>query len=293
MVEQRYDAVKEVLDDGASQKDVASRYGIDRTTLYRWIIRYVNDGLGALAAQSCRPDRCSHQMAPEIEARIISMRKAHPGWGPRTIRTKLARESSAPPSRSAIYRALVRNGLIDPVTRRRRPQDYKRWERSRSMELWQMDVVGRIFLRDGTELKAVTGIDDHSRFCVSAKLMKRATAKPVTDALIEALNRHGMPEQILTDNGKVFTNKLKNPNSLVLFDRICHNNGVKHILTAPYSPTTTGKIERLHRTMRKEFFDLHTFDTIEETQAALDAWVLSYNFERTSINWRYCSNTSL
>jgi hypothetical protein len=34
------------------------------------------------------------------------------------------------------------------------------------MELWQTDVVGRIHLADGTELSAVTGIDDHSRFCV-------------------------------------------------------------------------------------------------------------------------------
>ena len=36
------------------------------------------------------------------------------------------------------------------------------------MELWQMDVVGRIFLIDGTELHAVTAVDDHSWFCVSA-----------------------------------------------------------------------------------------------------------------------------
>jgi hypothetical protein len=66
----------------------------------------------------------------------------------------------------------------------------------------------------------------------------------------------------------------------VLFDRICLNNGIKHRLTAPYSPTTTGKVERFHRTMRAEFFELATFDTVEATQAALDAWVLTYNAER-------------
>ena len=66
----------------------------------------------------------------------------------------------------------------------------------------------------------------------------------------------------------------------MLFDRICLNNGIKHRLTAPYSPTTTGKVERLHRTMRAEFFNLATYDTLEETQAALDAWVASYNEHR-------------
>jgi hypothetical protein len=34
------------------------------------------------------------------------------------------------------------------------------------MQLWQLDIVGGIRLADGTELKLVSGIDDHSRFCV-------------------------------------------------------------------------------------------------------------------------------
>jgi hypothetical protein len=55
------------------------------------------------------------------------------------------------------------------------------------MELWQMDVVGRIYLAGGSELSAVTGIDDHSRFCVIAKLVRRATARPLCDALAAGL----------------------------------------------------------------------------------------------------------
>jgi transposase InsO family protein len=280
MLEQRYLAVREVLDTGATVSDVAARHGVDRRTLHRWLVRYANEGIGALGEKSSKPDRCPHQLSPVIEARIIAMRRAHPLWGPRTILTKLRHEFDEVPSRSGIYRCLVRQGLIEPKARRRQRKDYKRWERSRSMELWQMDVVGRIYLSDGTALSAVTGIDDHSRFCVIAKLVPRATARPVCDALLEGFSRHGIPESILTDNGRVFTAKASGKPTKVLFDRICHNNGVKHILTAPYSPTTTGKIERLHRTMRKEFFELHTFDTIEAAQAALDEWVNSYNTER-------------
>lgn len=127
------------------------------------------------------------------------MRRVHPSWGPRTLKTKLVNEfAERAPSRAAIYRALVRHQLITPTPRRRPASSYKRWERSRSMELWQMDVVGRIFLTDGTELKCVTGIDDHSRFCVSAYLVTRATAQPVCDALLAALRRHGVPQEILT-----------------------------------------------------------------------------------------------
>ena len=39
----------------------------------------------------------------------------------------------------------------------------------------------------------------------------------------------------------------------MLFDRLCRENGVRHLLTAPRSPTTTGKVERFHKTVRAEF----------------------------------------
>lgn len=100
------------------------------------------------------------------------------------------------------------------------------------------------------------------------------------DALMEGLERHGVPDQILTDNAKVFTGRLAQKPAVVLFDRICLNNGIRHILTAPYSPTTTGKVERLHKTLRKEFFSTQVFDTITEAQAGLDAWVAYYNYDR-------------
>ena len=183
------------------------------------------------------------------------MRRDHPGWGPSRIRWELERAGVVPlPGRSAVYRALIRHGLVDPKKRKRRREDYRRWERGRAMELWQMDVMGRVHLADGTEVKIVTGIDDHSRFVVCAKVVLRATARPVCLALAEALRRHGVPEQILTDNGKVFTARFGRGPGPVLFDRICADNGIKHLLTKPYSPTTTGKVERLHKTMRAEFF---------------------------------------
>jgi len=67
MVEQRYQAVREVLDSGATITEVATHYGVDRPTLHRWLARYANGGLEALVAQSTRPDTCPHQMDPVIE----------------------------------------------------------------------------------------------------------------------------------------------------------------------------------------------------------------------------------
>ena len=54
MVEQRYLAVREVLDTGASVTDVATRYGVDRRTLHRWLVRYERlTDPGAEVASGC------------------------------------------------------------------------------------------------------------------------------------------------------------------------------------------------------------------------------------------------
>ena len=283
VVEQRYQAVLEVL-GGATVTDVARRYGVARQTVHDWLRRYAGEGgLGALADRSSRPASCPHQMTAALEAQVVAMRRAHPAWGPSRLLWQLERDGVQPlPSRSGVYRALVRHGLVEAAKRRRRREDYRRWERGRSMELWQMDVMGRAFLSDGREMKIVTGLDDHSRYAVCAKVVPRATARPVVDALVSALRAHGVPEQILTDNGKVFTARFGLGPGPVLFDKVCNDNGIRHLLTAPYSPTTTGKVERLHKTIRAEFVvdHDHRHATVEELQEALDGWVVEYNTAR-------------
>ncbi len=153
------------------------------------------------------------------------------------------------PSRSTIYRVLVRHGLVAARKRKRRRQDYKRWERDQPMQLWQMDVTASVFLADGTECKLISGIDDHSRFCVIATVVRRATARAICRAFLAAMSVYGIPDEVLTDNGKQFTGRFGKPRPAeVLFERICRKNGIRQLLTRPYSPTTIGKVERWHQT---------------------------------------------
>lgn len=281
MAEQRYQAVLAVIGDGRSVTEVAGQWKVSRQTLHAWLARYEERGLAGLEDRSHRPGGCPHQMPGELEAQVLELRRVRPYWGPRRIRIELGRLGvDRLPSESGIYRCLVRAGVIDPATRRRRLESWKRWERGAPMELWQLDVVGGFLLGDGSTAKVLTGIDDHSRFCVSARLMPRERTQQVCDGLTEAMAAHGVPEQILTDNGKVFTGRFHQPPVEVLFDRICRENGVEHLLTAPRSPTTTGKVERFHRTMRTEFDTTRVFTTLKTAQAALDEWVKYYNRER-------------
>src|SRR6185295_6708814 len=92
---------------------------------------------------------------------------------------------------------------------------------------------------------------------------------------------YGAPEQLLTDNARVFTGRFFAPPVEVLFDAICREHGIEHLLTQPRSPTTTGKIERFHRSLRAEFLATTTpFTNLKTAQQALDEWVDEYNHHR-------------
>jgi transposase InsO family protein len=287
VVEQRYRAVMAVV-DGARVSEVAAEVGVSRQSVHTWLARYREAGLAGLADRSQRPRSSPTQAPAEVEARVCELRRKHPRWGAQRIVHELMRGPLAPepmPSRATVHRILVRHGLVVGQVRRRKRSDYVRWERPAAMQLWQMDIVygpRLVDTRTGEvrEARIVTGVDDHSRYCVLCSVVERATGRATCLAFSQALERFGAPEEVLTDNGKQFTDRFGRGGE-VLFDKICRRNGIAHRLTQPRSPTTTGKIERFHQTLRRELLDdARPFTSVLEAQAALDDWVREYNAQR-------------
>ena len=280
-VEVRFRAVTEVL-DGAPVVEVAERFGVSRQTVTAWRKLYESAGLDGLASRSRRPHSSPGRIAPEVEAMICEMRRHHRRWGARRIAYELQKEiGDHAPSRSTIHRALLRNGLVNPQEQQHK-RVYKRWAREAPMHLWQLDLVGGIYLADGRECKMLTGIDDHSRFVVAATVLERPSGTAVCEAFIAAMARWGVPFEVLTDNGKQFTGKFTRPLPVeVLFERTCREYGITARLTKRHSPTTTGKVERFHQTWRRELLDeTGAFASIEAAQEAIDEWVHAYNTQR-------------
>jgi transposase InsO family protein len=281
VTEQRYRAVLEVM-AGVPVTEVADRYGVSRQSVHAWLRRYREEGPPGLEDRSHKVRAHPWQIPAELESAVCELRRAHHKWGPKRLVFEMGRRGLGTVTRSTVYRVLVRNQLIEPRPRRRRRQDYTRWERAVPMQLWQLDVTASAFLASGTEVKIVTGIDDHSRYCVIATAVMRATARPVCRAFAEAMAVYGVPGEVLTDNGTVFTGRFIKPRPAeVLFERICRENGITQRLTKPRSPTTTGKIERLHQSLQIELLDVHgPFASLEVLQAALDGWREEYNAGR-------------
>ena len=72
------------------------------------------------------------------------------------------------------------------------------------------------------------------------------------------LNCTGIPDQILTDEGSIFTSKL--------VKQLCHTLDIKHIKTSPYHPQSNGCLERWHSTLkatlRKHSEKYHDWDQV-------------------------------
>ncbi|MGW6425052.1 IS481 family transposase [Nocardia sp. NPDC055053] len=274
-------AVCEVL-GGSPIGEVAARYGTSRQSLDTWRKRFRQEGLPGLADRSRRPRTSPTRLDADIEALICRMRRDHPRWGARRISHELARQGlERVPSRATAHRVLMRNGMVNQQVQQHKRR-YRRWQRQTPMHLWQLDLVGGVPLADGRECKMLTGIDDHSRFVVVAAVLAAPSGRAVCEAFTAAMRRYGVPSEVLTDNGGQFTGLRIKPQPVeVLFERICRDNGITQRRTKPRSPTTTGKIERFHKTLREEFLDrVAPFESLAAAQEAVDGWISSYNHQR-------------
>ncbi len=95
------------------------------------------------------------------------------------------------------------------------------------------------------------------------------------------MRTYGVPEEILTDNGKVFTGRFNRPAVEVLFDRVCRENGIKHRLTEPRSPDHDGEGGAVPPgSMRAEFRTDRVFKNLGCARPSWTNGSSHYNTER-------------
>lgn len=276
MAELRLEVLMEAERTGLSVTEICRRYGISRQTYYRYRQRYLADGLAGLEDRSRRPLHPANQIPADLEVRIVEMRKDHPRWGARRIRTELTRAGVDPPAVSTVHQVLVRNGLV-AARPPRRGKATKRFEREIANDLWQIDAT-RVLLVDDTEVWVVNVLDDHSRYLLAALAGPAATGDLAWDAFEIAASRFGLPRQVLSDNGLIFTGRLHGTE--VAFEVSLKDLGVELINSAPYHPQTLGKLERFHRTMKEWLHDEGPPETLEHLQELLDGFRFHYNRRR-------------
>jgi transposase InsO family protein len=271
--------------DRQSPAEVAARYGVHRSWVYKLRARYLAEGDAALRARSRRPRASPTATAAATVELVVRLRKelaaAGLDAGPETIVWHLSRTHQVSVSRSTVARILARGGFVVPEPRKRPRSSYVRFQAALPNETWQADFT-HYRLADGTDVEILTWLDDCSRYALSVTAHRRVTGPIVLATFRQAVAAHGIPASTLTDNGMVFTTRLAGGrggrNGLETELRRLH---VTQKNSRPNHPTTCGKVERFQQTLKKWLRAQPVQPrSLAELQAMLDAFCDSYNHHR-------------
>ena len=161
-----------------------------------------------------------------------------------------------------------------------RSSSYIRFEADLPNETWQADFT-HWRLADDTNVEILCFIDDHSRYAISVTAHHRVTGPIVVNTFTAAVETHGIPTSTLTDNGMVFTARFAGgKGGRNGFETLLDTLGVDQKNSRPNHPTTCGKVERFHQTLKRWLRARPAAATTVELQHLLDAFVDEYNHRR-------------
>jgi transposase InsO family protein len=222
-------------------------------------------------------------LSPVIEDVIVEWRKRLQDQGldagAATIWWHLGRDGTVkPPSEATIWRVLVRRGLVTPQPSKRPKASFRRFEAEWPNERWQADHCDWA-LAGGSVVKILNIIDDHSRLCVASVAAEAVTSPVLWAAFWAAGQAWGLPASCLTDNGLVFSGKLRGFE--VDFERRLRQAGITAVTSKAFHPQTCGKVERFQQTLKKWLRRRHnTLADLTQLQAAIDEFRSYYNTQR-------------
>ena len=272
--------VLSVVQQGLTKAEVARKYGVSWRWVHTLVTRYEKDGLDALE-QSRKPKSNPRHISPTLTNRIIELRRELTATGldagPGSIRSYLNKEGHHAPAESTISRILKQAGLIIPEPRKRPKSSYIRFEADKPNETWQSDFT-HWRLADGSDVDIINWLDDHARFLLSLDAHNRITGAIVIDTFSHNIDRYGLPESTLTDNGSVYTSRFTGGRNS--FEYLLAALGIRHKNGSPGHPQTQGKIERFHQTQKRWLAAKPPAATIAELQTQLNEFQHVYNTTR-------------
>lgn len=268
---------------GVNVAGLCRQLGVSRQSFYKWRARYRAEGLAGLEERSRRPARSPGRVGSGTEEVIVEWRKklVEQGLdaGAATIRWHLDRDGiGGLPSEATIWRVLVRRGFVVAQPSKRPRRAGRRFAAERPNERWQADHTDWV-LAGGQEVQVLNLIDDCSRLCVASVAAPTVNSGMLWATFWAAGQAYGLPASCLTDNGLVFSGKLRGFE--VDFEIRLRQAGIRAITSRPYHPQTCGKVERFQQTLKKWLAArAKRLATIAQLQAELDRFADYYNHQR-------------
>ena len=266
--------IVEVEVEGLNVREFCRQHGVSTWFFYDLRRRFAADGETALEPKSRAPKRVWNKTPAAVEDLVVATRKrlrdAGVDYGPDEVTAELAGVAPRPPSPATVYRILKARGFITPEPRKAPKSAHRRFTAARANESWQLDDT-TWQLADGTEVKILNVIDDHSRLLVASTAVAACTGARALAVVAEAAAALGWPARFQSDNASSFRH--------VLADAL-RPLGVDAAHSRPHHPQTNGKVERFHQTEQKWLAAHDPADSIADLQSLLDLYRHYYNHHR-------------
>lgn len=185
----------------------------------------------------------------ELIAEAILLRREVPGRSVPQIIEILEMEGKAPPG--LVKRTTLQDKLQAEGYSARQMKMYqsggiaaRRFQRQDRGDMWHSDIKFGPFLTVNgmtKQIYLVTFLDDATRYVVHGEFYDSLDQTVVEDCFRKAILKEGLPRRVYFDNGKQYRTKW--------MERACAILGIKLLFAKPYSPESTGKIERFNRTV--------------------------------------------
>jgi transposase InsO family protein len=272
---------RNVVDQVLTLNAAAAAFNVSAKTARKWTRRYRQQGLAGLHDRSSRPLRSPRQTPSQLADQVLTLR--HQRW----TGVRIAQHTGL--SRATVSRLLRRHRLsrvrdLDP------PVPVRRYEHPHPGDLLHIDTkkLAR-FIKPGHR---VTGdprdetrgagyevfhvaIDDHSRIAFSQLRADERASSAVAflRAAVAYYAQLGIRiRRLLTDNAPCYHSDA--------LAHACHQLGIRHCFTRPYTPRTNGKAERFIQTALREWAYARTYHNSDQRAAQLDPWLHQYNWHR-------------
>jgi len=242
--------------------------GIPKSNYYRW-------RQGQTNVENRK--RSWNRITPDEEDKILVAAMESPELSSRQLAAWITDNAGFAVSESTVYRILCSEGLVKRQETQLKAAKEYHTKTTQPHQLWATDASyfrvagwGYYYL--------VTVMDDYTRFILAWKLQKDMSANSLIEVVQDAVDATGMTDvpvedrtNLLSDNGAGYLSRS--------FRDYLNLVGIGHILAAPFHPQTNGKLERYHRSIKKEVNQL-LYEAPGQLERAISDFVDYYNYRR-------------
>ena len=232
----RIKAVKLHVEESIPARLVAEQLGLGLSTVTKWVQRWRAQGEAGLRDGVVRSG--GRKLPAAVREKITQLKRQHAGFGVRRISQILRRMFFLPASAETVRRTLHEEKLIEPARAPapRNPPKPRFFERATPNQMWQSDIF--CFRLGGRQAYLIAFLDDYSRYVTGLGMYRSQTAEAVLEVYRKAVGEYGVPREMLTDNGRQYTNW----RGKTRFEQEMEKDHIHHFRSSPHHPMTLGKV---------------------------------------------------